>query len=218
MEVACRVRDGFHVRGLYSDLRYHDVGPEFYQVQYDGTVVKQFRTPPLWGVGNSAPYGHDGASLDLESVILRHGGDARQSRQQFTGLSDDEQQALVAFLRSLVLYQTDQLACDINGDGRIDESFTVAGQNIGRESLRRNGCSTFPAGFRGRRKTYGKRESPQWPLPTCAKLTGWISRIFGTRTKTVGRTSRTRSRASWECAECQWDGKCASRSSCRGHS
>jgi hypothetical protein len=134
---------------LYSDLRYHDVGPEFHQVQYDGTIVKQFRTTPLWGVGSTAPYGHDGASLDLESVILRHGGAARSSRERYTGLGEEEQQALLAFLRSLVLYQSDQLPCDINGDGEIDESLVVAGQNVGRETLRPEWLLNIPCRIQG---------------------------------------------------------------------
>ena len=39
------------------------------------------KTPPLWGVGQTAPYGHDGASLDLDAVIRRHGGEALDSTQ-----------------------------------------------------------------------------------------------------------------------------------------
>src|SRR5262245_55788401 len=64
-------RNGFTVRGVYSDFAQHDLGPAFEQVQFDGSVVRTWKTPPLWGVGSTAPYGHDGASLDLESVILR---------------------------------------------------------------------------------------------------------------------------------------------------
>jgi CxxC motif-containing protein (DUF1111 family) len=33
-------------------------------------------TEPLWGVGSTAPYGHDGRSINLREVILRHGGEA----------------------------------------------------------------------------------------------------------------------------------------------
>ncbi len=126
----------FRVEGLYSDLRYHDLGPKFHQMQFDGSVIKHFRTAPLWGVGTTAPYGHDGADLSLESVILRHGGEAEESREAFAALEDGDQEAVLAFLRSLVLYQTDTLPCDINGDGRIDEHFMVAGQDVGLETLR----------------------------------------------------------------------------------
>jgi hypothetical protein len=159
-------RGSFLVSDIYTDLRYHDVGPEFYQVQYDGSVVKQFRTPPLWGVGSTAPYGHDGASLDLESVILRHGGEARESRERFVALRENEQQAVQAFLRSLVLYQTDQLPCDINGDGRIDESFIVAGQNVGRETLR-----------------------PEWLLRMPCRIEGEITNVLGGRINSMAVTN-----------------------------
>ena len=74
------------VRGVYSDFKYHDVGPEFYQVQFDGSVVRQWRTTPLWGVGSTAPYGHDGANLDLDASIRRHGGEALASRNAYVAL------------------------------------------------------------------------------------------------------------------------------------
>src|SRR5262249_7287782 len=78
------------VRGLYSDLKYHDVGEDFYQMQFDGSLVKKWRTTPLWGVGSTAPYGHDGASMDLDSVIRRHGGEALESRTSYVKMSDNE--------------------------------------------------------------------------------------------------------------------------------
>src|SRR5207244_607179 len=40
-------RGAWTVRGVYSDFRYHDLGPAFAQVQFDGSVVKLWRTPPL---------------------------------------------------------------------------------------------------------------------------------------------------------------------------
>jgi len=126
-------RDAYTIRGVYSDFKYHDVGDAFYQLQYDGSIVKKWRTTPLWGVGSTAPFGHDGASLDLDEVIRRHGGEALDSRTSYTSLSEDEQDQLVAFLRSLVLYQTDQLPTDINDDGKIDEHFMVQGMDTGVE-------------------------------------------------------------------------------------
>lgn len=128
------------------------MGRDFYQVQYDGTVLKQFRTPPLWGVGSTAPYGHDGASLDLESVILRHGGEAQSSREHFSSLNDGDQQAVLAFLRSLVLYQTDQLPCDINGDGRVSDALKVVGQDVGCETFRPEWLLRVPCCVEGQQK------------------------------------------------------------------
>src|SRR5262249_44456474 len=114
-------RGAYTVRGVYSDFKYHDVGPGFYQVQFDGSGAKQWRPPPLWGGGTTAPYGHDGASLDLDAVIRRHGGEALASRQAYAALDEDGRRQVIAFLESLLLYQTDQLPCDLDGDGRIAE-------------------------------------------------------------------------------------------------
>jgi hypothetical protein len=121
------------VRGVYSDFKYHDVGPDFYQMQFDGTLVKQWRTTPLWGVGSTAPYGHDGANLDLDSVIRRHGGEAAVSRTAYVTMKPRDRRDLIEFLNNLVLYQTDQLPCDVDGDGRISDHFVVAGIDTGPE-------------------------------------------------------------------------------------
>jgi hypothetical protein len=126
-------RRAYTVRGVYSDFMYHDLGPDFYQLQFDGSVVRKWRTTPLWGVGTTAPYGHDGASLDLDAVIRRHGGEAGQSRQKYVALAEEDQRRLTAFLQSLVLYQTDQLPCDMDGDGTISEHFMVQGVDTGLE-------------------------------------------------------------------------------------
>jgi hypothetical protein len=124
------------VRGVYSDFKYHDVGPEFYQMQFDGSIIKQWRTTPLWGVGSTAPYGHDGASLDLDAVIRRHGGEALNSRKLYADLGEDDRRRVVAFLQCLVLFQTDQLPCDLDNDGQISEHFLVQGMNTGLERFR----------------------------------------------------------------------------------
>jgi hypothetical protein len=126
-------RAEYTVRDIYSDFKYHDIGQEFYQMQFDGTVIRQWRTTPLWGVGTTAPYGHDGASLDLHAVIKRHGGEALAAQRSYQRLSAEERRQLLAFLQSLVLYQTDQLPCDLDGDGRIAEHFRVQGMDTGIE-------------------------------------------------------------------------------------
>lgn len=137
------------VRGVYSDFAYHDLGEEFYQVQFDGSVVRQWKTAPLWGVGSTAPYGHDGASLDLDAVIRRHGGAALTSRTAYAALPEVARRQLLDFLRSLVLYQTDQLPCDLNGDGRIDEHFQVQGMDTGRERFNPEWLFAVPGQIEG---------------------------------------------------------------------
>ncbi|MFT5114340.1 MAG: CxxC motif-containing protein (DUF1111 family) [Parasphingorhabdus sp.] len=59
----------FTVRGFYSDLKRHDLGPAFHERDYDGNIVTEFVTEPMWGVGSTAPYGHDGRSINLDAVI-----------------------------------------------------------------------------------------------------------------------------------------------------
>ena len=142
-------RGAFTIRGIYSDFKYHDVGEAFYQMQFDGSIVKQWKTAPLWGVGHTAPYGHDGASLDLDSVIRRHGGEALDSRVGYTKLSDVEQRQLIAFLNNLVLYQTDQLPCDLHGRGKIEENYKVQGMNTGLECFNPEWLFRIPVKIEG---------------------------------------------------------------------
>lgn len=123
----------FTVRGVYSDFRSHDLGPACRQVQYDGSTITHFRTTPLWGVGSSAPYGHDGSALSLDAIIRKHGGEAAGVTRAYSALSGDGRRTVRDFLESLVLYSTDDLPTDLDGDGRIAPHFRVAGQDTGRE-------------------------------------------------------------------------------------
>jgi hypothetical protein len=159
-------RGTYTIRGVYSDFKYHDVGEAFYQMQYDGSQIKQWRTPPLWGVGHTAPYGHDGASLDLHAVIRRHGGEALKSRLAYTSLTHTEQRELLAFLESLVLYQTDQLPCDLDGDGKIAEHFLVQKMDTGRE-----------------------RFNPEWLFRVPGKIEGPIRNVLGERITSFALTN-----------------------------
>jgi hypothetical protein len=104
----------FLVRNIFSDLKRHDLGPSFYERNYDGTLQREFLSTPLWGVGSSAPYGHDGRSLNLTEVILRHGGEATASRDAFAALDEDDRNAVLAFLSSLVLFPPDDTASNFD--------------------------------------------------------------------------------------------------------
>ena len=44
---------------------------------------------------------HDGVSLTLRAAILRHGGEATESRTKFADLQEREKEQLLTFLRSL---------------------------------------------------------------------------------------------------------------------
>ncbi len=87
---------------LYSDLLLHDMGDYL----GDGITAgeadgNEFRTAPLWGVGRSSPYLHDGRAETLEAAISLHGGEATRSRDRFLELKPEERGALVAFLETL---------------------------------------------------------------------------------------------------------------------
>jgi Di-haem oxidoreductase, putative peroxidase len=106
----------FQVRNIFTDFKRHDLGPNFHEQEFDGTIRTQFMTMPLWGVGTTAPYGHDGRSINLEEVILRHGGEAQASREAFAQLPEEEQDAVLRFLASLVLFPPDDTASSLDPD------------------------------------------------------------------------------------------------------
>jgi hypothetical protein len=111
----------FVVENIFADFRRHDLGPAFHERNYDGTRRTEFMTEPLWGVGSSAPYGHDGRSINLEEVILRHGGEAQRSRDAFARLSEDDQRRILEFLATLVLFPPDDTASNLNpGNPALD--------------------------------------------------------------------------------------------------
>lgn len=104
----------FLVENIYADFKRHDLGPSFHERNFDGTVTTRFMTEPLWGVATTAPYGHDGRSVNLREVILRHGGEAQASRDAFAALPGRSQSAIVQFLESLVLFPPDDTASNLN--------------------------------------------------------------------------------------------------------
>jgi CxxC motif-containing protein (DUF1111 family) len=103
------------VEGIYSDLLLHRMSVEmvgtgaYYETvgpvpdtnPGDGPMASEWRTPPLWGVADSAPYMHDGRAETLEEAIKLHGGQAKQSARRFGELPVEEQRQLIAFLKTL---------------------------------------------------------------------------------------------------------------------
>lgn len=104
----------FVVRNIFTDLKRHDLGPAFHEREYDGRVVTEFVTEPLWGVGSSAPYGHDGRSINLDAVIRRHGGEAEASKLNYENLPGHKQRSIIEFLSTLVLFPPDDTASNLN--------------------------------------------------------------------------------------------------------
>jgi hypothetical protein len=117
----------FTVRNIFSDFKRHDLGPNFHERNYDGSMRREFMTTPLWGVGTTAPYGHDGRSINLTEVILRHGGEAQASRDMFARLPEVQQGYVIDFLNSLVLFPPDDTASNLNPGDRSAAGFPQYG-------------------------------------------------------------------------------------------
>ena len=117
----------FLVQDIYTDFKRHDVGSGFYERNYDGTTTTQFLTTPLWGVASTAPYGHDGRSINLVEVILRHGGEAQAVKNRFSQLDKGEVGLLLSFLNSLVLFPPDDTASSLDPGNRNAVGFPQFG-------------------------------------------------------------------------------------------
>ena len=64
-------------------------------------VNQEWRTAPLWGLRDSAPYMHDGRAANVDEAIRMHGGESNYSRQQYASLEPHERAALLTFLATL---------------------------------------------------------------------------------------------------------------------
>jgi hypothetical protein len=117
----------FLVANIFTDFKRHDLGPAFHERNYDGSVRTQFLTTPLWGVGTSAPYGHDGRSISLTEVILRHGGEAQAARNAFASLSAPQRNAVLKFLESLIVFPPDDTASNLDPGDRGASGFPQYG-------------------------------------------------------------------------------------------
>lgn len=126
-------RAGFEAKDFFSDLRHHEMGQGFKEIDFGGGVNTTWRTPPLWGVGSGFPWGHDGQSLSIEDAIRRHGGEAQASRDAWDAASPSVRATLLSFLSKLVLYDVETLPTDVDGDGQIAQHFVVAGMDTGVE-------------------------------------------------------------------------------------
>jgi CxxC motif-containing protein (DUF1111 family) len=103
---ACHVET--FTTGEDTDLLLHDLGEGL----QDGRPVysangREWRTPPLWGIGLSAlvnqnpNFLHDGRARTLEEAILWHGGEAEASRNTYINMPGEDRRKLIAFLESL---------------------------------------------------------------------------------------------------------------------
>ena len=62
---------------------------------------RQWLTRSLWGLADTAPYLHDGRAPTVHDAILAHDGEARDARDAYANLDDDDQGAVRVFLHGL---------------------------------------------------------------------------------------------------------------------
>jgi hypothetical protein len=115
------------VHSIFTDFKRHDLGPAFHELNYDGTFQREFLTTPLWGVGSTSPYGHDGRSINVREVILRHGGEAQPARDQFAALPQVQQRWILEALDSLILFPPDDTASNLDPGNPSDPHFPQSG-------------------------------------------------------------------------------------------
>ena len=93
------------VANLYSDLLAHHMGKGLADgITQGGAGPDEFRTAPLWGVGQRVFFLHDGRTTDLLRAIRAHqshGSEASQVVERFDRLGPQEQQDVLNFLRAL---------------------------------------------------------------------------------------------------------------------
>ena len=112
----CHTPDLGPIKGFYSNLLLHDMGSDLASsTGYYGEppappgssgedappIANEWRTPPLWGVADSAPYLHDGRANSLEQAIASHKGEASDVAARFSSLPRPDQDDLIAFLGTL---------------------------------------------------------------------------------------------------------------------
>jgi CxxC motif-containing protein (DUF1111 family) len=96
---------------LYSDLLLHDMGPALADGIRQGQAgPSEFRTAPLWGLGQRVFFLHDGRTADLLEAIVAHASGGVRERNaseanfviaKFNALGETQKQDLLNFLRSL---------------------------------------------------------------------------------------------------------------------
>jgi len=96
---------------LYSDLMVHDMGPGLADGVSQGQAgPSEFRTAPLWGLGQRIFFLHDGRTSDLLAAIQQHQSGSSRTNDaseanavvtNFNNLSESSKQDLLNFLRSL---------------------------------------------------------------------------------------------------------------------
>ncbi len=92
---------------LFGDLKRHRIADQKVAVLGNELLAQRFvdrdvfMTSELWGIADTAPYGHRGDLTTLDEIIRAHGGEASQSARAYEALPEKDRSALIAFLKTL---------------------------------------------------------------------------------------------------------------------
>ena len=99
--------NGHYLIPVFSDLRRHDMGEDGEldneEIVQGGVPTEQWMTRRLWGFASEPPFLHHGRATLISDAIKAHSGDARGARNRFLGLPEADQDALIAFLKTLTI-------------------------------------------------------------------------------------------------------------------
>ena len=70
-------------------------------VDYWETLMREWRTPPLWGLADSGPYLHDGRAATIDEAIRWHDGEAKEAAEKYGAMAEVNRQKLLMFLETL---------------------------------------------------------------------------------------------------------------------
>ncbi len=86
----------------YSDFLVHQMGPDLADgMPQEGARGGEWRSAPLWGLGRRRYFLHDGRAKTIDQAIAMHGGQAQSVVDNWKKLSKEDNDALLAFLKSL---------------------------------------------------------------------------------------------------------------------
>lgn len=86
----------------YSDFLVHDMGWELADgIPQEGARGGEWRSPPLWGIGNRRFFLHDGRAKSIDEAVRLHAGQGKGAKDDYNALPSEDKQALLAFLQSL---------------------------------------------------------------------------------------------------------------------
>jgi len=87
---------------LFSDLKRHDMGTaNVARHSQRGVAIREYLTPRLWGVADSAPYLHDGRAPTFDYAIAGHDGEGAAARAAFLAVPWEDRGPLRVYLMAL---------------------------------------------------------------------------------------------------------------------